>query len=76
MTYMIMSTQDVQNHQLVELGKSGNQFMVYFAHDRSGGIRARKYFDRLDDAIQVYMRFVEAFARGDYSAKDRASWLA
>lgn len=76
MHYMIMSTQDVQSHQLIELSKSGNQFMIYFAHDRSEGVKARKYFDRLDDAIQVYAKFVDAFARGDYSAEDRASWLA
>lgn len=76
MHYTIMSTRDEQSNQSIDLNAVGDKFLLYFTSYGDDRVVESKYFDTLNDAIRVYMRFVDAFARGDYSAKDRASWLA
>lgn len=78
MNYTIMSTQCAHFNQMVDLSSCGNQYIVFYLYEGDGGteLRAKKYFDSLDAAVQVYMKFVDAFARSLYSNEDRASWLA
>lgn len=76
MSYVIMSAKDVQSNQSVDLNAVGDKYLIYFTSYGDDRVVESKYFDRLDDAVLVFKLFVDAFARGHYSAKTRASWLA
>ena len=73
MTYVITETNDVQFEQTVCLMKSGNEYAVMFHAGEDG---ATKHFSNLQDAMEVYMKFVEAFSFGYYNVETRKSWLA
>lgn len=73
MTYVITETREAHCEQIVCLMKSGNEYAVMYRAEEDG---TTKHFKSMPEAMEVYMKFVEAFAMGYYNVETRKSWLS
>lgn len=74
MYYTIASTRDYDGMMYVDFDAKGNEYVVAF-YNKGRKEATRKTFSRMEDALPVYQRFVEAFITGSYSYEDRKEWL-
>lgn len=74
MYYTIVVLEDVQGKQKVELNKDGNLFVVIFSTEYTPKNKIKR-FEKLEDAVDVFQKYVKAFAKGNYDYETRKSWL-
>lgn len=77
MSYTIAITECVYSGQKVSLDRMGNKFTVCYDTPLEDGTHdyTSKRFDTLADALNVYQKFIEYFAKGMYSVNDRKNLL-
>ena len=77
MNYTICTTECVYSGQKISLDRMGNKFTVCYIVPLSDGTHdyTSKTFADLSDALSVYNKFVEYFAKGLYGVVDRKNLL-
>lgn len=77
MSYTIAITECVYSGQKVSLDRMGNKFTMCYIVPLEDGTHdyISKRFDTLEDALSVYQKFIEYFAKGLYSVTDRKNLL-
>lgn len=77
MSYTIAITECLYSGQKVSLDRMGNRFVVCYIVPLEDGTHdyISKRFDTLADALSVYQKFIEYFAKGLYSVTDRKNLL-
>lgn len=74
MYYTIASTEDLNNKVTVDFSQRGNKYSVEL-YNRETKDFTHKEFAKIEDALNLYQRLVEAIVTGCYSYEDRKSWL-
>lgn len=77
MSYTIAITECVHSGQKVSLDRMGNKFVVCYDTPLEDGTHdyTSKQFYTLANALSVYQKFIEYFAKGLYSVTDRKNLL-
>ena len=77
MNYTICTTECVYSGQKISLDRMGNKFTVCYIVPLADGTHdyTTKTFTDLNDALSIYNRFVEYFAKGLYGVVDRKNLL-
>lgn len=74
MCYIIARTEDLLSKITVDFSRRGNKYSVELYHQETKDF-THKEFSKIEDALALYQRLVEAIATGCYSYEDRKSWL-
>lgn len=72
MTYMVLSTEQVQLGQQIDLIKEGNVYVIHYT-DGEHMVSIRDY--NRDILVERYLKVVECFAKSWYSFDDRVKIL-
>ncbi len=77
MNYTICTTECVYSGQKISLDAMGNKFTVCYIVPLADGTHdyTSKTFASLNEALSVYQKFVEYFAKGLYAVVDRKNLL-
>ena len=75
MNYQIMRVEETHSGQWASLNADGNKFYVYY-HGEDGVEAVKKEIETMESAMELFMKFVDAFGYGTHSVKDRAAWLS
>lgn len=74
MYYTIASTREHGGLISIDFIKNGNRYVLEL-HNKGRNETTRKTFDDVQEALVVYLKFVESIITGCYSYEDRKNWL-
>ena len=74
MSYTITTMRDITGMQELNLGKTGNQYLVGY-YNKGTSEYTHKKFDTIEAAEKAFFKIASCFIHGEHSPADRAKML-